>query len=588
MPPDRRTRSPAQFGQCLVASPTMASSDAPQEISMVSTYDAEDGLVVDKLSKSGSKVRDPYVYKGGEPVRKHINRTLEVRKSAWDKFYKRSKGRRSSGIFTSALEPVDSVAVEESSLLSNRGEGSHRSVFGWQTISPYSRLAVFWSVLMLVVDAVYTAFLVPITMAFVGNIADPKYAWAFSIDMVVGVIFLMDVFLNFTFGFVVSHNYQKKVVMEGKEVQWYYLHRGGAWIDFIAVIPFFLEIVINLYGDDEAGECKGICNLKIVMSVLRLVRLLRIGRFLHILFSKSVSGSGTPIVGKIPPGTSYAINVGYTAAVLVNFLGCLLFAVARWEGLENSWIASSGHLEDSNWRHYLSSIYWATVTITTVGYGEMTPVTAAETLVIMFIMIVALVGFGLLIGSASEVLSNASQASRRAERLRNKMVDVNSWLKSRKLGSASEHKIHAYYNEVWSHGTEFDEASLLEELPIKLRSEIVYQIVRTTFNTLDVFQSIDKSLKILISGKLVPITFPPGHEICRQGDSKDSMFIVQEGSIEGFMGDVLVAKITAPTIIGEDAVLDIIDGGSIVQPMTLVSVSPCKIWNLPLQVGHSF
>lgn len=58
----------------------------------------------------------------------------------------------------------------------------------------------------------------------------------------IGAFFLIDIFMNLHVGFVLHHDYKKKVVMDGKHILWYYLKYGGAWIDLLSVIPLFYEV----------------------------------------------------------------------------------------------------------------------------------------------------------------------------------------------------------------------------------------------------------------------------------------------------------------------------------------------------------
>lgn len=44
---------------------------------------------------------------------------------------------------------------------------------------------------------------------------------------------------------------------------------------------------------------------------------------------------------------------------------------------------------------------------------------------------------------------------------------------------------------------------------------------------LNIFKEVDENTLIQLAGRLVPIDLPPGHELVRQGDLADSIFIVQ-------------------------------------------------------------
>jgi hypothetical protein len=56
------------------------------------------------------------------------------------------------------------------------------------------------------------------------------------------------------------------------------------------------------------------------------------------------------------------------------------------------------------WQQYVASLYFVTYTLTTVGYGDITPVTPAEQIVATCIMLVGIVFFGLVISSSQYAL----------------------------------------------------------------------------------------------------------------------------------------------------------------------------------------
>lgn len=79
--------------------------------------------------------------------------------------------------------------------------------------------------------------------------------------------------------------------------------------------------------------------------------------------------------------------------------------------------------------------------MTTVGYGDIHPTTAAEEGVVMILMITHIMLFGLLIGSVSELMKTASKHARNAEAFSGKMDVVTSWLKERRVPSKLQKKV---------------------------------------------------------------------------------------------------------------------------------------------------
>ena len=53
---------------------------------------------------------------------------------------------------------------------------------------------------------------------------------------------------------------------------------------------------------------------------------------------------------------------------------------------------------------YVAAVFFAMETVTTVGYGSVEPLTTAEMVVALFIMLVGVLFFGFLISALSDVL----------------------------------------------------------------------------------------------------------------------------------------------------------------------------------------
>jgi hyperpolarization activated cyclic nucleotide-gated potassium channel 2 len=87
---------------------------------------------------------------------------------------------------------------------------------------------------------------------------------------------------------------------------------------------------------------------------------------------------------------------------IAHWIGCFFFAVSYMNISTdpNNWIVEKGLADGDVWQdQYLTSIYWAFMTMTTVGYGDVFPYSSSEKLYTIFSMIVACGVFAWIMGS---------------------------------------------------------------------------------------------------------------------------------------------------------------------------------------------
>ncbi len=111
-------------------------------------------------------------------------------------------------------------------------------------------------------------------------------------------------------------------------------------IDLLSTLPTYLELVIH------GGSYLMVIRLLRVLRVFRILKLIRYGQEANLLL-RSLWMSRRKI----------AVFFSFVA-ILTTIFGCIMFVV---EGPENGFTSIP------------RSIYWAIVTITTVGYGDITP-----------------------------------------------------------------------------------------------------------------------------------------------------------------------------------------------------------------------
>lgn len=141
---------------------------------------------------------------------------------------------------------------------------------------------------------------------------------------------------------------------------WKYIFSALGIIDLLAIIPSYLSFIY--IGSQSLLVLRALRLLR-VFRIFRLVHFLSEMRFLHVAIINSIR--------KISIFILFVISA-------VVILGSIIYLV---EGPNNGFSSIP------------QSVYWAIVTITTVGYGDIAPVTPLGKLIASFIM---LLGYGII------------------------------------------------------------------------------------------------------------------------------------------------------------------------------------------------
>jgi voltage-gated potassium channel len=172
-----------------------------------------------------------------------------------------------------------------------------------------------------------------------------------------------DLFYGLEWGFTVlfTIEYILRLLCLKKPVQ--YVTSSLGIIDLLAIIPTYLSIFFT-----------GAQSL-LVLRALRLLRVFRIFKLTHFLSEMAFLGSA--VRGSLKKIFIFMLIV----LTLVIILGSVMY------------LAEGGFNGESGFRSIPESIYWCIVTITTVGYGDITPVTSLGKFIASLIMII---GYGII------------------------------------------------------------------------------------------------------------------------------------------------------------------------------------------------
>jgi hypothetical protein len=219
------------------------------------------------------------------------------------------------------------------------------------------------------------------------------------------------------------------------------------------------------------------------------------------------------------------------------------------------WILIGGVTSDlSPQQKYITALYWAVTTLSTVGYGDITP-DQGSAIQVVFTMVVMLLGvgmYGYIIGNVATLITNLDAA--RASYLE-KMGEVNLFLKTRNVPAPLQERVRSYYRYLWETQKSVTTQALLGELPHTLSTDIALFLNKNILEKVPYFSDADDLFIREIVQVMDPLAFLPGDYIIRQGEYGDSMYFLSSGEIEVIIDGRVVDTHSSGAFFGEGSLI---------------------------------
>ena len=292
------------------------------------------------------------------------------------------------------------------------------------------------------------------------------------------------------------------------------------------------SLPIELIDSLLEGDNKGLGYLRFLrlFRLLRLLRLLKVGEYiasLEIRFDLNLT-------------FLRIVQMLLALLFLAHILGCFWFYMAALVGIDpeiTTWVSvydDGSAIDATSEVQYLYAVYWALTTLTTVGYGDITPTNNLERAYSLFALLTGALVFGYMLSSIGSLVA---AIDRQAALNEEKMDEVKEYMRWRKLPRELVGRLRRYYSYYYSRKTAFDESAILGDLTPALRFEVVSCALKDTIGRIPLFAKyLDPLFQLEVFPLFKPVNAAPKEVIYRKGDLSLALFFLVKGQIEVISG----------------------------------------------------
>uniref|UniRef100_F7AYV2 Potassium voltage-gated channel subfamily H member 7 n=1 Tax=Ornithorhynchus anatinus TaxID=9258 RepID=F7AYV2_ORNAN len=412
------------------------------------------------------------------------------------------------------------------------------------TILHYSPFKAVWDWVILLL-VIYTAIFTPYSAAFLLNDKEEQKrrecGYSCSplnvVDLIVDIMFIIDILINFRTTYV---NQNEEVVSDPAKIAIHYF-KGWFLIDMVAAIPF--DLLIFGSGSDETTTLIGL------LKTARLLRLVRVARKLD-RYSEY--------------GAAVLMLLMCIFALIAHWLACIWYAIGNVERPyltdKIGWLDSLGQQIGKRYNQsdassgpsikdkYVTALYFTFSSLTSVGFGNVSPNTNSEKIFSICVMLIGSLMYASIFGNVSAIIQRLYSGTARYHM---QMLRVKEFIRFHQIPNPLRQRLEEYFQHAWTYTNGIDMNMVLKGFPECLQADICLHLNQTLLQHCKAFRGASKGCLRALAMKFKTTHAPPGDTLVHCGDVLTALYFLSRGSIEILKDDIVVAILGKNDIFGE-------------------------------------
>jgi voltage-gated potassium channel len=224
---------------------------------------------------------------------------------------------------------------------------------------------------------------------------------------------------------------------------------------------------------------------------------------------------------------------------------------------------------------YVTSLYWAMMTATTVGYGDISITNTSEQMYAVVIMILSNLMGAIIFGNVATLIQSLNASENRHA---NRIEMVEELIETHGISEELADRMRETIEYQWDLTRCFDMDQALELLPQSLRVDVLMYVHKQLIMKVPFFQDCDDAFIKTVVYRLRSELVLTKDVIFHEGDAADEMYFLRRGNVNVLAprSTRVVATLNEGGFFGEIGIL--VDNGR--RTNTVVACSKCEYYTL--------
>ncbi|CDQ57217.1 unnamed protein product [Oncorhynchus mykiss] len=241
-------------------------------------------------------------------------------------------------------------------------------------------------------------------------------------------------------------------------------------------------------------------------------------------------------------------------ALIAHWLACIWYAIGNVEKpyLEHKigWLDNLGVSIGKRYNYsdpssgpsikdkYVTALYFTFSSLTSVGFGNVSPNTNSEKIFSICVMLIGSLMYASIFGNVSAIIQRLYSGT---ARYHTQMLRVREFIRFHQIPNPLKQRLEEYFQHSWTYTNGIDMNTVLKGFPECLQADICLHLNQDLLESCKAFHGATKGCLRALAMRFQTTHAPPGDTLVHSGDVLTALYFLSRGSIEILKDDIVVA-----------------------------------------------